>query len=73
MPLVPVAADPLRTLLRVADALAMDLGARLIDDNRRPVNAASLSGVAEQLDALYAEMRAAGIEPGGARAQRLYA
>lgn len=73
VPLVPVAADPLRTLLRVADALAMDLGARLIDDNRRPVNAASLSGVAEQLDALYAEMRAAGIEPGGARAQRLYA
>jgi hypothetical protein len=73
VPLVPVAADPLRTLLRVADALAMDLGARLVDDNRRPVNAASLSGVAEQLDSLYAEMRAAGIEPGGARAQRLYA
>jgi hypothetical protein len=73
VPLVPVAADPLRTLLRVADALAMDLGARLVDDNRRPVNAASLSGVAEQLDSLYAEMRAAGIEPGSARAQRLYA
>ncbi|MDZ7653355.1 MAG: cell division protein ZipA C-terminal FtsZ-binding domain-containing protein [Burkholderiaceae bacterium] len=73
VPLVPVAADPLRTLLRVADTLAMDLGARLVDDNRRPVNAASLSGVAEQLDSLYTEMRAAGIEPGSARAQRLYA
>jgi hypothetical protein len=29
--------------------------------------------VAEQLDALYADMRAAGIEPGSLRARRLYA
>jgi hypothetical protein len=73
VPLAPVAADPLRTLFKVADTLAIDLGARLVDDNGRPVNAASLSGVAEQLDALYAEMRAAGVEPGSARARRLYA
>jgi hypothetical protein len=50
----------------------VELGARLIDDNGRPVNAASLSGIAEQLDALYAEMHGAGIEPGSARARRLY-
>jgi hypothetical protein len=73
VPLAPAAADPLRSLFKAADALAMDLGARLIDDNGRPVNAASLSGVAEQLDALYADMRAAGIEPGSLRARRLYA
>nr|MCU0950165.1 hypothetical protein [Burkholderiaceae bacterium] len=72
VPLAPVAADPLRSLFKSADALAVELGARLIDDNGRPVNAASLSGIAEQLDALYAEMRSAGIEPGSARARRLF-
>jgi hypothetical protein len=45
----------------------------LVDDNGRPVTAASIDDVAPQLEALYAEMRAAAIEPGGARAQRLYA
>ncbi len=73
VPLAPVAADPLRELFRVSDLLAIELGARVIDDNGRPVNAASLAGIAEQLDGLYAEMTAAGIEPGSARAQRLYA
>lgn len=72
VPLTPVSADPLRSLFKAADALAVELGARLIDDNGRPVNAASLSGIAEQLDALYAEMHGAGIEPGSARARRLY-
>jgi hypothetical protein len=72
VPLTPVSADPLRSLFKAADALAVELGARLIDDNGRPVNAASLSGIAEQLDALYAEMHGAGIDPGSARARRLY-
>lgn len=72
VPLAPVSADPLRSLFKAADSLAVELGARLIDDNGRPVNAASLSGIAEQLDALYAEMHGAGIDPGSARARRLY-
>jgi hypothetical protein len=73
VPLAPVAADPLRELFKASDLLAIELGARVIDDNGRPVNAASLAGIAEQLDGLYAEMTAAGIEPGSARARRLYA
>ena len=73
VPLAPVPADPLRALFKASDVLAMELGARVIDDNGRPVNAASLAGIAEQLDGLYAEMTAAGIEPGSARARRLYA
>jgi hypothetical protein len=72
VPLAPAAALPLRALFRTAEALAAALGARVIDDNGRAVSAASLAGVAEQLEALYAEMRAAGIEPGGTRARRLY-
>jgi len=73
VPLAPVAADPLRTLFAQGEVLARELGVRLVDDNGRPVTAASMTDVAPQLEALYAEMRAAGIEPAGARAQRLYA
>jgi hypothetical protein len=72
VPLAPVACDPLRTLFKCADALAMYLGARVVDDNGRPVNAASLSGIAEQLEQLYVDMQAAGVEPGSARARRLF-
>jgi len=72
VPLAPVAAQPLQALFKLAQALAADLGARLIDDNGRPVSAASLAGVADELDALYKEMRGAGVEPGGARAHRLF-
>lgn len=72
VPLAPAAEQPLRVLFRTAETLAASLGARVIDDNGRPVSAASLAGVAEQLETLYAEMRAAGIEPGGVRARRLY-
>jgi hypothetical protein len=73
VPLAPVAAGPLKTLYALGERLARDLGAHLVDDNGRPVTAASIDEVAPQLEALYAEMRAAAIEPGGARAQRLYA
>ena len=73
VPLAPVSASPLATLYSAGERLARDLGALLVDDNSRPVTAASINEVAPQLDALYAEMRAAAIEPGGARAQRLYA
>jgi len=72
VPLAPAAAQPLRALFQTAEALAASLGARVIDDNGRAVSAASLAGVAEQLEALYGEMCAAGIEPGGTRARRLY-
>lgn len=72
VPLAPVAANPLKTLFVAGEGLARDLGARLVDDNGRLVSASSMDDVAPQLDALHAEMRAAGIEPGGARAQRLY-
>jgi hypothetical protein len=52
--------------------LATQLSARVVDDNGRDIDAASLAAVEAQLQALLGEMRAAGIEPGGARALRLY-
>jgi len=72
VPLAPVAANPLKTLFLVGEGLARDLDARLVDDNGRLVTASSIDDVAPQLDALHAEMQAAAIKPGGARAQRLY-
>lgn len=73
VPLVPPVAAPLDALFAAAEQLAGRLGARIVDDNGRQIHAGSLPAIAVQLDKLYAEMRAAGIEPGSARAQRLYA
>lgn len=73
VPLVPPAVRPLEALFGAAERLAARLGARIVDDNGRPIHAGSLPAIAEQLERLYGEMRAAGIEPGSARARRLYA
>jgi hypothetical protein len=73
VPLAPLAADPLRALFAAADQLASLLGARIVDDNGRPIHPGSMTAIAEQLDKLYVDLRAAGIEPGSQRAQRLYA
>lgn len=73
VPLAPPAAAPLNALFAAAEQIAARLGARIVDDNGRAIHPGSLPAVADQLDKLYAAMRAAGIEPGSARAQRLYA
>lgn len=73
VPLAPPAAAPLRAMFASAQALAAELDARIVDDNRLPVDAGALAAVQDQLDALYAQMRQAGIEPGSPRAVRLYA
>ena len=73
---VPLAAgdrESLATLFIAAHQLAARLHARIIDDNGRPVDAGAQGAIGAELEKLYEEMRAAGIEPGGPRAQRLYA
>lgn len=72
VPLVPVAGQPLRAMFTVATELVALLNARVVDDHGRPIQPGSVDAIERQLDALYTEMRAAGIEPGSARAQRLY-
>lgn len=73
VPLAPAASAPLRTMFATAESLAASLGARIVDDNGAPVDAAALAAVEAQLEALYAQMRQAGIEPASPRARRLYA
>ncbi|SPE22235.1 exported hypothetical protein [Burkholderiales bacterium] len=68
----PIGERGLRSMVESATALANTLGARVVDDNGEPVAAASMDAVEAQLARVYEEMTAAGIEPGSARARRLY-
>lgn len=56
----------------LAKQLGAVLNARIVDDNGRPIDAQSVAAIEAQLERLLAEMKAAGIEPGGDRARRLY-
>lgn len=73
VPLVPPDAVPLPQLFSSAERLASRLHGRVVDDNGRVVQPGAQAAVEGQLATLYAEMRAAGIEPGSVRARRLYA
>lgn len=73
VPLAPGDRDSLAALFIAAHQLAARLNARIVDDYGRPVDAGAQGTIGAELDKLYEEMRAAGIEPGGPRAQRLYA
>jgi hypothetical protein len=72
VPLVPPSAEPLTRQYTAAEALAARLDARIVDDNGRPVPSEAHLAVAPQLAALHEQMRAAGVEAGSLRAQRLY-
>lgn len=61
--------DQMRTL---AKRLATTLDAELVDDKARPLTDAGLGTIRSQLQTVQATMRAKGIEPGGARALRLF-
>lgn len=73
VPLAPADARPLRAMFATATELAALLNAHVVDDHGRPIQPGSIEPIERQLDALYVQMRAAGIEPGSVRARRLYA
>lgn len=73
VPRVAPAEHPLRRMYETAAQLAIELDARIVDDNGRPVQSASIDAIGRtQLESLYTDMTTAGIEPGAARARRLY-
>lgn len=71
--LAPVSAHAFGSMLESARGLAAALGGRVVDDNGRPIEPASVLAIEQQLAQVFEQMRAAGIEPGGTRARRLYA
>ena len=73
---VPVVAPerrPLQAMFAAAAELAVLLNARVVDDHGRPIAPGSIEAIEPALQELYAKMRAADIEPGSARARRLFA
>jgi hypothetical protein len=56
-----------------AQNLATALHCELVDDNHKPLNAASLANIRKQLGGLYADMDDRGIAPGSVAALRLFA
>jgi FtsZ-interacting cell division protein ZipA len=72
---VPRVADPARTFDRmklVAKRMAMTLGAELVDDNRRALDDAALTGIRAQVEAAALALKRVHIEPGSARALALF-
>jgi hypothetical protein len=72
---VALVADPaaeLGEMVAQARQLAQALAGSVVDDNDRPIDGDSMRPVQEQLARVVTEMREAGIDPGGERAQRLY-
>jgi hypothetical protein len=73
VPLAPGDRESLAALFIAAHQLAARVNARIVDDNGRPIDATAQGTIGAELATLYDEMRAAGVEPGGTRAHRLYA
>jgi FtsZ-interacting cell division protein ZipA len=59
-------------MIATARAVASRVDGRLVDDSNRPLNEAGLQSLGRSIAANQDRMRAAGIEPGGVLAARLY-
>ncbi|HEY3179615.1 MAG TPA: cell division protein ZipA C-terminal FtsZ-binding domain-containing protein [Casimicrobiaceae bacterium] len=72
---VPRVADPTRTFDRMkllAKRMATTLNAELVDDNRRQLDDAALTGIRAQVEAATLALKRVHIEPGSARALALF-
>ena len=72
---VPRVADPVRVfdhMRMAAKRMTQTLEGVLVDDNRRPLNDASLAAIRTQVQTTAAALSEANIDPGGPRAVRLF-
>ncbi len=72
---VPRVPDPVRAfdqMRMVAKRMTQTLEGVLVDDNRRPLNDASLAAIRAQVQATATALSEANIDPGGPRALRLF-
>ena len=73
---LPHVQDPAGTLtdmVRVASALAKQMGGQLVDDNRKPLTDAGLASIRRTLENVVREMEAHGVPAGSPLARRLFA
>jgi FtsZ-interacting cell division protein ZipA len=72
---VPVADEdilPFRLMCDYAKSLSERIGARVVDDQRRPLPESSLLAIEKQLMTLYAKLEQAGMPAGSAATRRLF-
>ncbi len=72
---VPRVTDPVRVfdqMRMVAKRMTQTLEGVLVDDNRRPLNDASLAAIRAQVQTTATALSEAHIDPGGPRAVRLF-
>ncbi|CAH2789115.1 MAG: Cell division protein [Candidatus Burkholderia crenata] len=72
---VPVADEdilPFRLMCDYAKSLSERIGARVVDDQRRPLSESSLLAIEKQLMTLYANLEEAGIPAGSPATRRLF-
>jgi FtsZ-interacting cell division protein ZipA len=72
VPRVSTATEAFDAMLETARSFAATLGGVLVDDNRAPLSASAIDKIRSQLRAILAQMEAAQVPAGGARALRLF-
>ena len=72
VPRAPEAQRPFDRLVSLANELASALDAAIVDDQSRPLTAASLESIARQIEPVYAKLTAAGMAAGSHRALALF-
>jgi hypothetical protein len=73
---VPAAQDPAKTfdhMVETAKQLTSFLGARLLDQDQKPLSEKGIAAIRSQIQGIDARMRAFGIAPGSVAARRLFA
>src|SRR3990172_10871424 len=73
---VPAAQDPAKTfdhMIETAKQLTSFLGARLLDQDQKPLSEKGIAAIRSQIQGIDARMRAFGIAPGSVAARRLFA
>ena len=73
---VPAAQDPAKTfdhMIETAKQMTSFLGARLLDQDQKPLSEKGIAAIRSQIQGIDARMRAFGIAPGSVAARRLFA
>jgi hypothetical protein len=72
VPQTPQAAEPFPAWHRAATALADDMDALVVDDQGTPLPLSAFSGIAQELEVLYAQLEALDLPAGSPAARRLF-
>ena len=72
VPQTPEAAEPYPAWQRIAQALAQDMGAAVVDDGGRPITIGAFDAIAQDIAQLYRSLESHDLAAGSAAARRLF-